>query len=107
MTDHKPMEVSKDLFDTMAEMRCTMHLSGHELGALAFVLDAAVETGVKTLAMTMTPEQRETTDNLYRAITAMKASVDQAITYLAVAASASMAAAQDAKQNAPTTDRPQ
>lgn len=106
-TDNKPMEVSKELFEAMAQMRCTMHLSGHELGALAFVLDAAVESGVKTLAMQMTPEQRETTEQLHRTITAMKASVDQAITYLGIAASAALAANQDAEQNAPSTDRPQ
>lgn len=107
-TDNKPMEVSKELFEAMAQMRCTMHLSGHELGALAFVLDTAVESGVKTLAMPeLSAKQRETTQNLNDAIVALKARVDTALTYLSIAACAHLSEGQNMAATAPSTPREQ
>lgn len=105
--DNEPQKVDGALFEEMARLSVSLPMSGHELGALCFVLETAIESGNVTLAKDLAPHHRETTENLQRAVLSLKARVDTALTYLSIAATANLAAVQDNVATAPSTPRPQ
>lgn len=110
--DDQPQQVGTALFEAMARLSCSMPLTGHELGALAYVLRAAVDSGhqimqTPDIVAQMTPAQHEVQTNINTVVEGLQARVDQMITYLSIAASANLAAAQDNAATAPTTSREQ
>lgn len=113
--DNQPQEVSAELFEAMARLQISLPMTGYELSALLFVLEAAIAGDTHMLAMAGTPEEREITESLHKANLSLKERADQAMVYLSIVAKVGVAAADviiksdtvDRASNAPTTAREQ
>lgn len=102
--DNEPQHVDHALFEQMAGMGVSLPMTGHQLGGLCFVLELIEESHAAILASpTVELKDRERVENLQDVVKALLVTIRQTMTYLSLAATATLAAAQDKAQNAPST----